>query len=93
MSVESLPVKMYTRKICPYCVHAKNLLTQLGVEFEEISVEGDPDTLQKMMELSGRRTVPQIWIGETHVGGYDDLASLHRSGQLQPLLERVLGKS
>jgi glutaredoxin 3 len=80
------PVTLYTRKLCSYCTQAKHLLNQLGVPYTEINIDGDPETARIMMEKSGRRTVPQIWIGDTHVGGFDDLYSLHRSGKLQALL-------
>jgi glutaredoxin 3 len=65
------------------------LLEQKGVDFEDIAVDGDPGLRQEMTRLSGRRTVPQIWIGERHVGGYDDLAALARSGELDTLLQAV----
>ena len=80
------PVKIYTRKFCSYCVHAKNLFDNLGVSYEEIAVDRDPQAMQAMCEMSGRRSVPQIWIGDTHVGGCDDLYNLHRTGRLQELL-------
>jgi glutaredoxin 3 len=80
-------VKMYTTAVCPYCVRAKQLLKQRGVlEVEEIRVDVAPQERQKMMELSGRRSVPQIFIGSTHVGGCDDLMALDASGGLLPLL-------
>jgi glutaredoxin 3 len=82
------PVRMYTTRICPYCVRAKSLLTQRGVaEIEEIRVDLDPDQRDVMIEQTGRRTVPQIFIGETHVGGCDDLIALDRAGGLIPLLQ------
>jgi len=81
------PVKMYSTQVCPYCVHAKALLKQRGVEaIEDIRVDLDPSQRLKMMELTGRRTVPQIFIGTTHVGGCDDLIALDRRGALLPLL-------
>lgn len=80
-------VKMYTTAVCPYCVRAKNLLKQRGVEqIEEIRIDTDPVQRAHMMEITGRRTVPQIFIGNTHVGGCDDLMALDASGGLQPLL-------
>jgi glutaredoxin 3 len=81
-------VKMYSTLVCPYCQHAKALLKQRGVEsIEDIRVDLDPGQRAKMMELSGgRRTVPQIFIGETYVGGCDDLVELDRTGGLVPLL-------
>jgi glutaredoxin 3 len=82
------PVKMYTTQVCPYCVRAKSLLQQRGVQaIEEIRVDLDPGERDRMIELTGRRTVPQIFIGETHVGGCDDLMALDRSGGLSPLLQ------
>ncbi|MDW5443871.1 glutaredoxin 3 [Polaromonas sp. SM01] len=80
-------VKMYLTASCPYCVHAKQLLKQRGVTaIEEIRVDMQPDERQKMMEITGRRTVPQIFIGDTHVGGCDDLVALDGRGGLLPLL-------
>jgi glutaredoxin 3 len=82
------PVKMYSTQVCPYCVHAKALLKQRGVEsIEDIRVDLDPAQRATMMQLTGgRRTVPQIFIGETYVGGCDDLVELDRQGGLVPLL-------
>ena len=80
-------VTMYTTQVCPFCVRAKALLKQRGVdEIEEIRVDLDPEQRQHMMSRTGRRTVPQIFIGETHVGGCDDLVALDQRGALQPLL-------
>lgn len=80
-------VKMYTTAVCPYCVRAKQILTARGVQdIEEIRVDMLPEERVKMMELTGRRTVPQIFIGEHHVGGCDDLMALDRQGALAPLL-------
>ena len=80
-------VTMYSTQVCPYCQHAKALLKQRGVEaIEDIRVDLDPAQRAKMMELTGRRTVPQIFIGSTHVGGCDDLVALDQRGELVPLL-------
>lgn len=80
-------VTMYTTAVCPYCVRAKQILKARGVEnIEEIRIDTDPDQRVKMMEVSGRRTVPQIFIGQTHVGGCDDLVALDGQGGLTPLL-------
>ncbi|PAT39510.1 glutaredoxin 3 [Vandammella animalimorsus] len=80
-------VTMYTTAVCPYCLRAKQLLKARGVQaIEEIRVDLDPGLRTQMMERTGRRTVPQIYIGDTHVGGYDDLAALDAQGQLAPLL-------
>jgi glutaredoxin 3 len=82
------PVKMYTTAVCPYCIRAKQILKSKGVDaIEEIRVDMQPDERLKMMEITGRRTVPQIFIGETHVGGCDDLMALDSRGGLMPLLQ------
>ena len=79
--------RMYTTQVCPYCVRAKALLKQRGVaEIDEIRVDLDPAQRDHMIELTGRRTVPQIFIGTTHVGGCDDLVALDQKGGLLPLL-------
>jgi len=81
-------VRMYTTQVCPYCVRAKALLKQRGVEqIDEVRIDLDPQQREQMMALTGRRTVPQIFIGDTHVGGCDDLMALDRSGGLTPLLQ------
>jgi len=81
------PVKMYTTAVCPYCVRAKQFLKSKGVEsIEEVRVDMNPEERQKMMDLTGRRTVPQIFIGQTHVGGCDGLIALDAKGGLAPLL-------
>ena len=83
------PVKMYTTQVCPYCLRAKALLKQRGVDaIEEVRIDLDPVERTRMMELTGRRTVPQIFIGDTHVGGCDDLIALDQRGELLPLLGR-----
>ena len=80
-------VKIYTTATCPYCVRAKQLLRQRGVEaIEEIRVDADPQARQQMMDITGQRTVPQIFIGSRHVGGCDDLMALDAAGGLVPLL-------
>ncbi len=81
-------VKMYTTQVCPFCIRAKTLLKQRGVEaIEEIRVDLDPAQREHMMAVTGRRTVPQIFIGETHVGGCDDLVALDQRGALLPMLQ------
>jgi len=83
-----LPIKMYTTAVCPYCVRAKQLLKSRGVEhIEEVRVDLDPAERERMMSITGRRTVPQIFIGDTHVGGCDDLMALDGRGGLMPLLQ------
>jgi glutaredoxin 3 len=79
-------ITVYTTPICPYCARAKALLKKKGAEFEEIDVYMDSDLRAEMEEKSGRRTVPQIFIGDTHVGGCDDLYALEARGGLDPLL-------
>lgn len=80
-------VTMYTTQVCPYCQRAKQLLAQRGVQqIEEIRVDLQPELRARMVELTGRRTVPQIFIGDTHVGGCDDLYALDQRGGLDPLL-------
>ena len=79
-------VYLYTTRFCPFCIQAKRLLSSKGVRYREIPVDGDPELRVEMMNLSGRRTVPQIWIGEQHIGGCDELYALERSGQLDPML-------
>jgi glutaredoxin 3 len=81
-------VRMYTTQICPFCQRAKALLKQRGVAaVEEIRIDLDAEQRDKMIELTGRRTVPQIFIGQTHVGGCDDLIALDQKGGLLPLLQ------
>ena len=80
---------MYATGYCPYCIHAERLLHRKGVtEITKIRVDEEPGRRAEMMSRTGRRTVPQIYIGDRHVGGYDDLVALDRAGQLDPLLGR-----
>jgi glutaredoxin 3 len=80
-------VKMYTTAVCPFCIRAKQILKAKGVAtIEEVRIDMEPDERMKMMEITGRRTVPQIFIGDTHVGGCDDLIALDGRGGLVPLL-------
>jgi glutaredoxin 3 len=83
-------VVMYCTAVCPYCVRAEHLLINKGVEIDKIRVDLEPARFEEMLQLSGgRRTVPQIFVGDTHVGGYDDLVALDRGGKLDSLLETV----
>jgi glutaredoxin 3 len=83
----SAKVLMYSTKVCPFCVRAEQLLKQRGVtDIEKILIDIDPAKREEMMARTGRRTVPQIYIGQTHVGGFDDLAALDSKGGLTPLL-------
>ncbi len=80
-------VLMYSTAVCPFCVRAEQLLTRKGVtEIEKVRVDLDPARREEMMQKTGRRTVPQIYIGETHVGGCDELYALEHQGKLDPLL-------
>jgi len=80
-------IMMYSTGVCPYCQMAERLLRSKGVsEIDKVRVDLEPERRVEMMEKTGRRTVPQIYIGDTHVGGYDDLAALDRAGGLDPLL-------
>lgn len=80
-------VTMYTTAVCPYCIRAERLLEAKGVtDLKKVRVDLDPQQRMLMMEKTGRRTVPQIYIGDTHVGGFDDLHALDQAGKLTPLL-------
>jgi glutaredoxin 3 len=79
-------VTVYTKPYCPYCVAALDLLEKKGVEVQEIVAAHDPEKRQEMIERSGRYTFPQIFVGERHIGGCDDMMALERSGELDPIL-------
>ncbi len=81
------PIVMYSRATCPYCVAARNLLKHRSLEWQEISIDSEPERRDEMIERSGRHTVPQVFIGDTHVGGFDDLDAAHRSGRLDKMLD------
>lgn len=81
------PVKIYTTSTCPYCVRAKRLLQEKNVPYEEIDVGWDDDARMRLVQRTGRQTVPQIFIGERHVGGSDELHALDERGELDPLLQ------
>jgi glutaredoxin 3 len=85
-------VVVYSTRLCPYCVLAKRLLRGKGIEFEEVMVDQDDARRGEMMQRSGRRTVPQIFIGELHVGGFDELSLLDRRGQLDVLLQEHVNR-
>jgi glutaredoxin 3 len=81
-------VLMYSTAVCPYCTRAEQLLKSRGVEsIEKVRIDLDPQQRDAMMQKTGRRTVPQIYIGDTHVGGFDDLSALDQGGKLLPLLQ------
>lgn len=79
-------VTIYTKPYCPYCVRAKSLLEEKGISFTEIEAAFDPEKRQEMIRRSGRATFPQIFVGDTHIGGCDDMMALDRAGKLDPLL-------
>lgn len=83
----SATVTMYSTRFCPYCMRARFLLDSKNVTYTDIAVDARPELRREMREKSGRHTVPQIWIGDRHVGGYDDLARLEQQGKLDELLE------
>ena len=85
----SAAVTLYTTRYCPYCTRVRDLLDEKNVTYKDIAVDHDPRLRQEMMTRSGRGTVPQIWIGEQHIGGCDDMQLLERQGRLDELLERV----
>jgi glutaredoxin 3 len=82
-------VRVYSTQICPYCIRAKVLLKQRGIPYEEIDVTSDPDTRRWLVETTGRRTVPQIFIGNEPIGGFDDMRELDLNGELQKKLAAV----
>tara|TARA_R110002072_G_scaffold112331_1_gene241291 strand:+ start:2448 stop:2717 length:270 start_codon:yes stop_codon:yes gene_type:complete len=79
-------VIMYSSQYCPFCFRAKSIFQQKSVTFKELDVDANPQLRKEMMEKSGQRTVPQIWVGELHIGGCDDLMTIQRSGELDELL-------
>ena len=84
----SQTVTMYTKKTCPFCLAARRLLAQKGVDYEDIPIDGRPDLRERMIEAAGgRHTVPQIFIGSRHIGGYDEMAALDSEGVLDELLD------
>ncbi|WP_313348522.1 glutaredoxin 3 [Stenotrophomonas sp.] len=80
------PITLYSTAVCPYCVAAKNFLKSKGESWTEVRIDLDPAEREKMMAKTRRTSVPQIFVGEVHVGGYDDMIALHREGKLEPLL-------
>ena len=87
MSDDTAPViTIYSTAICPYCVAAKNFLNSKGKQWREVRIDMDPAERDRMVAITRRTSVPQLFVGETHVGGYDDMMALHRAGKLEPLL-------
>ncbi len=80
------PITVYSSAMCGYCVAAKNFLKSRGLAWDEVRVDLDPAERERMVARTGRTSVPQIFVGEVHVGGYDDMMALHRAGKLEPLL-------
>lgn len=80
---------IYTTRLCPFCIRARRLLEQKAIEYREISVDGDRAERERLEKITGQHTVPQIFIGETHIGGYDALAALEASGHLETLLREL----
>lgn len=80
-------ITMYTSAVCAYCVAAKNFLRSKGLEWTEVRIDTDPEERRRMMSLAGRTSVPQIFVGDVHVGGYDDMMAMHRAGRFEPLVQ------
>ena len=90
MSDDTAPViTIYSTAICPYCVAAKNFLNSKGKQWREVRIDMDPAERDRMVAITHRTSVPQIFVGETHVGGYDDMMALHRAGKLEPLFQEA----
>jgi glutaredoxin 3 len=83
---QAQPITMYTTLICPYCVAAKNFLKSKGLSWTEVRVDSDAAERQRMIARAKRTSVPQIFVGDVHVGGFDDMMALHRAGKFEPLL-------
>ena len=90
MSDDTAPViTIYSTAICPYCVAAKNFLKSKGKQWREVRIDMDPAERDRMVAITRRTSVPQIFVGDTHVGGYDDMMALHRAGKLEPLFQEA----
>ena len=90
MSDDTAPViTIYSTAICPYCVAAKNFLNSKGKQWRDVRIDMDPAERDRMVAITRRTSVPQIFVGETHVGGYDDMMALHRAGKLEPLFQEA----
>ncbi|WP_425477757.1 glutaredoxin 3 [Stenotrophomonas nitritireducens] len=86
VSSQTPEITLYSTAVCPYCVAAKNFLKSKGQTWNEVRIDLDPAEREKMMARTRRTSVPQIFVGDVHVGGYDDMMALHRAGKLEPLL-------
>ncbi|MEH6543979.1 MAG: glutaredoxin 3 [Porticoccaceae bacterium] len=91
--MNDIAVVLYSTRFCPYCIAARRFLKAKSVEFEDIAVDGDHQLRQEISDRSGQHTVPQIWIGERHIGGFTDMQALERSGELDVLLDTMSGSS
>ena len=85
-------ITLYSTAICPYCVAAKNFLKSKGLQWQEVRIDTDPVQRELMQQRTRRTSVPQIFVGDTHVGGYDDMMALHRAGKFEPLLQPAAGE-
>ena len=85
-------ITLYSTAICPYCVAAKNFLKSKGLQWQEVRIDTDPMQRERMQQRTRRTSVPQIFVGDTHVGGYDDMMALHRAGKFEPLLQPAAGE-
>ena len=88
-AITPAPITIYSTAICPYCVAAKNFLNSKGKQWREVRIDMDPAERDRMVAITRRTSVPQIFVGETHVGGYDDMMALHRAGKLEPLFQEA----
>jgi len=86
LNATSPPITLYTSAVCAYCTAAKQFLRSRGLDWSEIRIDQDPDARTRMIDTTGRTSVPQIFIGDTHVGGFDDMMALHRAGKFESLL-------
>jgi len=91
LNAPTSPITLYTSAVCAYCTAAKQFLRGRGLDWTEIRIDQDPDARARMIETTGRTSVPQIFVGDTHVGGFDDMMALHRAGKFEPLLAGAPG--
>jgi len=89
LNASTPPITLYTSAVCAYCMAAKQFLRSRNLEWMEVRIDQDPEARARMVEITGRSSVPQIFVGDTHVGGYDDMMTLHRAGKFEPLLAEV----
>jgi len=86
LNAPTSPITLYTSAVCAYCMAAKQFLRSHHLEWSEVRIDQDPEARARMIEITGRSSVPQIFVGDTHVGGFDDMMALHRAGKFEPLL-------